>query len=198
MCGMPCIRHATMLMATIEPNIKSNPMNKQRLSLILLLIAAAALARLLPHWPNFTPVTAIALFGAAHLTPKWKAFALPFAALLLSDAIIGFYPQMLVTYIAFAAVTLLGFALQKRRSALRILGVTLCSSCLFFLLSNFALWLPYDIYPKSLEGITQSYLAALPFFQYTLLGDLFYTGLLFGLFALAEREIPSIRQLQAA
>jgi hypothetical protein len=168
-------------------------MNKERLVTLTLIILAAATARLLPHPHNVAPIAAIALFAGAHFERKWQAFVLPLLAMLVSDAIIGFYDAMWVTYLAFATVVCLGFLLRKNKSFLAVAGATVSGSVLFFLVSNFALWMHHNLYPHTLDGIMESYTMALPFFRNTLIGDLFYSGLLFGGFALAERKFTPLR-----
>lgn len=168
-------------------------MNKERLVTLSLIIIFAAASRLLPHPANVTPVAALALFAGAQFERKWLAFAVPLAAMLLSDLVIGFYPGMWVTYLAFAAIACIGFALRGRARALPVIGASLAGSAAFFLMTNFALWLPHDLYPKTWEGIIAGYIAALPFFTHTVLGDLFYAGLLFGGFTLAERRYSALR-----
>jgi hypothetical protein len=69
----------------------------------------------------------------------------------------------------------------------------LASSVLFFVLTNFGVWAFDALYPKTLEGLMACYVAAIPFFRNTLLGDLSYTVVLFGGFALLERRIPVLR-----
>ena len=172
-------------------------MNKERLITLTLIIFAAAASRLLPHPANVAPIAAIALFSGAQFERKWLAFAVPLAALVISDAIIGFYPQMYITYIAFALVTCIGFALKNRQRPLPIAVATLSGSVAFFLITNFALWNGYNLYPHTWAGVVEGYFAALPFFQQTVLGDLFYAALLFGGFALAERKYPRLRPLTA-
>lgn len=168
-------------------------MNKERVLTLTLMILAAAASRLLPHPANVAPIAAIALFSGAQFERKWMAFTVPLAALVISDAIIGFYPQMVITYIAFALVTCIGFALKNRQRALPIVVATLSGSVAFFLITNFALWNGYNLYPHTWAGVVEGYFAALPFFQHTVLGDLFYAALLFGGFALAERKYPQLR-----
>lgn len=168
-------------------------MNVERLITLSLIVLAASLSRLVPHPYNFAPITAIALFGAAKFERKWEAFVIPALVLLLSDAIIGFYPQMGVTYFAFAVIACIGFGLRNHQGSLPVLAATLGSSVLFYLITNFALWLPYDLYPATVEGVMESYIAALPFFKNTLAGDVFYAALLFGGFALAERRFTRLQ-----
>ena len=164
-----------------------------RLLAILAAIVIAAALRLVPHPANFTPVGAIALFSGAYLGRNGLAFVAPLAALALSDLVLGFYPELLFVYVAVAATVLIGWALSKRRTVLRVGGAAIAGSVLFFLLTNFGVWLVMDYYPKDLAGLAACYAAAIPFFQNTLAGDLFYAAVLFGGFALLERQVPALR-----
>ncbi len=172
-------------------------MSKERLITLALIILAAAASRLLPHPSNVAPITAIALFAGAHFTNRKLAFAIPLVAMLLSDLIIGFYAQMWITYLAFAVIVCIGFGLQGRVRPASTLGASLLSSVVFFLITNFALWSHYDLYPQTLEGVMQGYVAALPFLGNSVLGDLFYTALIFGGFALAERKCVRLKAASA-
>ena len=159
----------------------------------LALVALAACLRILPHFPNFSPVTAMALFAGAYFARTFYAIALPLAAMVLSDAVLGFHDLIPVVYGAFVLVTLLGFFLRERRSPIRIAGLAVSGSLLFFVMTNFAVWAQGTYYPKSAAGLAECFLAALPFLQGSLVGDLFYTGALFGAWALLERRVPSLR-----
>jgi hypothetical protein len=168
--------------------------NRTRLIGIVLAIFAAAAMRLLPHPPNFSPIAAMALFSGAHLPKRWLAFAPPFAALALSDALLGgFYPGMNFVYLSFGLTVLIGWAVARRKTPLTIAGAALASSVLFFVLTNFGMWLFSGFYPLTWDGLAACYVAAIPFFQNTVAGDLFFTALLFGGFALAERKLPVLR-----
>ena len=164
-----------------------------RLLVLLSAIAAAAALRLVPHPPNFTPIGAMALFSGAYLGRRWLAFAAPLGALLLSDLVLGFYPELVFVYVSVAATVLVGWVLAARKTALRIASAALGTSLLFFLLTNFGVWLVMDYYPKSLDGLAACYVAAIPFFQNSVAGDLFFSGLLFGGYALLERSVPALQ-----
>lgn len=168
--------------------------NNIRIAALIAAILVAALFRLVPHPPNFTPIAAMALFSGAYLPRRALAFAAPLAALLLSDLVLGFYPGMAFIYVSVALTVLIGWAISRRRSALRIAGAAVVGSVLFYVLTNFSTWLITDMYPKTLEGLAACYVAAIPFFQNTLAGDLVFSALLFGGFALAERAIPQLRE----
>ena len=167
--------------------------NNARLAAILIAILAATALRLLPHPPNFTPIGAMALFGGAYLGRRPLAFLAPLGALFVSDALIGFYPGMAFTYLAVALIVLVGWALRARVSLVRVGTAAIASSVLFFIVSNFGTWLSSGMYPRDLSGLAACYVAAIPFFQNTLAGDLAFSALLFGGFALLQRGVPALR-----
>lgn len=157
------------------------------------LIVAAAILRLLPHAPNFAPITAIALFGGAYLKNKRLAFAVPLAAMLVSDIFIGFYslPIMLSVYASFAFSGLLGLWLRKRKDPGNVMAATLSASVQFFLITNFAVWAFGTLYSHTASGLLASYVNALPFFRNTLYSDFFYVGVMFGLYELVRRTLAA-------
>jgi hypothetical protein len=167
--------------------------NHARLAALLLAIGSAAALRLVPHPPNFSPIDAMALFSGAYVGRRALAFVAPLAALLLSDLALGFYPGMLFQYLTVALIVLLGSLALSRVTVLRLAGAALASSLLFFAVSNFGVWAVSGMYPQTLAGLSACYLAAIPFFQNTVAGDLFYTVLLFGGFRVAELLVPRLR-----
>lgn len=167
--------------------------NHARLAAILTAIFVAAALRLVPHPPNFSPIGAMALFGGAYFGRRALAFAAPLGALLLSDAVLGFHSGMAYVYGSVALVVIIGWAVAKRRTALTIAGAAVASSVLFFAITNFGTWATGELYPQTLSGLIACYVAAIPFFQNTLAGDLFYSAVLFGGFALLERRVPMLR-----
>ena len=173
-------------------------MDKPRFATLAGMIFLAAASRLIPHPPNFTPLAAMALFGGAYLSDKRLAFGLPLAALLLSDAVLGFYHDMIWVYGSFALIVCLGLQLQSRRRLLPIAGAALAGSVLFFVITNFGVWASGGLYPRTLAGLAEGYVAAIPFFEKTIAGDLVYTALLFGGFAIVEKKFPALRASPAA
>ena len=167
--------------------------NHTRLAAIITAIFVAALFRLVPHPPNFTPIAAMALFGGACLGRRWLAFAAPMGALVLSDAILGFHSAMPFVYGSVALTVLLGWAVARKITPLRIAGAAVASSVLFFVVTNFGVWLSSGMYPQTISGLAACYVAAVPFFQNTLAGDLFFAAILFGGFALFEQRLPALR-----
>ncbi len=168
------------------------------------MILVAALTRLLPHPPNFAPMEAMALFGGAYFAARHWAVLVPLAAMAVSDLALGvlfgglyvdhyFSPGHVLVYAAIALIAVLGFGLRGRVGAGRLLGYSLLGSVLFFLISNFGAWLGSPMYPATVSGLSAAYVAGVPFFQWTVLGTLFYAGLLFGGFEYLRRRLPALR-----
>lgn len=172
-------------------------MLKPRLAVIASLIFAAAASRLIPHPPNFTALSATALFAGAYLSDWRVALAVPLSALLLSDALLGFYHHIEIVYGSFALIVGIGVLLRPRKTAFRIGGAALLSAVVFFVLTNLGVWATGELYPKNMSGLIASYVAALPFFHNMIIGDAFYVLALFGSLALLERLIPRLRETPA-
>ncbi|HXT12867.1 MAG TPA: DUF6580 family putative transport protein [Candidatus Angelobacter sp.] len=169
-------------------------MNKTRFSVLAGMILVAALSRLIPHPPNFSPIAAMALFGGASFADKRAAFALPLAGLLASDLVLGFYTISPVVYASFALIVCLGFWVRRHHSLRRIGIATVLSALMFFIITNFGVWAIGHLYPKTPAGLVDCYAAAIPFFRNTLLSNLAYTALLFGGLAAAENYFVSLRE----
>ena len=156
------------------------------------LIVFAALFRFLPHPPNVAPIAAIALFGAAYFERRF-AFILPLGALFLSDLLLGFYDGMAWVYGSFILVGLVGFWLRSHKGLLPTAGAAIAGSIVFYVITNFGVWISGSLYPRTLVGLVECYVAALPFFRNTLLGDTAYVALLFGVTELASRRVSFLK-----
>lgn len=167
-------------------------MHKPRFIVLTTMILTAAAARLLPHPPNVTPIGAMALFAGACFADKRLAFAVPLAAMALSDLILGLHPLLPWVYGSFALTVCLGFAARRHRTPFALAASVLGGSVLFYLVTNFGVWVSASWYPPTAQGLCACYVAALPFFRATLFGDLFYTALLFGVLAMAEKHFPVV------
>jgi hypothetical protein len=168
-------------------------MNHSRLIALVGAILAAAALRLVPHPANFSPIDAMALFSGAYLGRRALAFVAPLGALLLSDLVLGFYHGQATVYFSVALIVLVGTVALRRRSALRIGAAAVVSSILFFAITNFGMWLFSGIYPRTVTGLEACFVAAIPFFQNTIAGDLFFATLLFGAFRAIELLVPGVR-----
>jgi hypothetical protein len=150
-----------------------NILNKQDLGIYAMMILGIALTRLLPHPFNFTPVAAISLFAGAHISGKQK-YIIPMIIMLISDLFLGFHSTMIFVYGAFLLAVFLGGYLKKT-NFIKTTAFTFSSSILFFLITNFGVWLVNTMYPHTFSGLIQAYIMGIPFFRNTVLGDLIYT-----------------------
>ena len=140
---------------------------KQKENLIIFFIMIAVWFRLIPHLPNFTPVTSLALFSGLMLKRKWLSIGVPLVAMILSDLVLGFSSISMWVYLGFASITMIGWFLDKMNTKSILL-----SSLIFFIISNFGVWM-LD-YPHTFEGLIMCYSLAIPFFGYSIMGDLFW------------------------
>ena len=157
----------------------------------LVLILFAAFSRLIPHAPNFTPVISIALFAGAYLQRRF-AFLVPIVAMLMSDLIIGFYSpvSMLFVYGSLLLTVGLGMVMNKKVSLVKIAGFSFVGAVLFFVLTNFAMWIvPNSIYPRTFSGLVECYVMAIPFFGNTVYSALIYSAMMFGMYELVGRFV---------
>lgn len=166
---------------------------KTRLITVSAIIFALALLRLLPHLPNVSPVAAMALFGGAYFADKRMAFIIPFVALFLSDLLLGLHNSMIFVYAGFGLTVVIGFMLQNRVTITNTAFAVLGSSVLFFLLTNFGAWMTSGLYVKSAEGLMQAYMAGIPFFQNSLLGNAVFAVVIFGGYHLLQKNVVALK-----
>ena len=181
-------------------------MTRPRLLLLSAFVLVAAASRVLPHPPNFSPVAAVALFGAATFPGRWSAVLVAFGSMFLGDILLqltfaagwqpspGFYSGQWVVYACLIAAILMGLAMGPRPGLARVAAATLANAVVFYLVTN-CIWLYGEgsLYPRTLAGQIQSYEMALPFFRNSLAGDSCFVAALFGGLAMAEARFPSLR-----
>jgi len=181
-----------------------------RFSVLTTLILLCAFSRIIPHMPNISPLGAISLFGAAHFSKKWQVFLIPIASTWLSDLFINnviygqYYPEFTWFYQGFywqygsyLLIALVGIFIFKKVNTQRVVTGALASTAIFFLISNFGCWIGSTTYPQNFDGLMACYAAGILFLKGTLLGDLFYSAILFGTFALAQYQFPKLRLAHA-
>lgn len=172
-----------------------------RFSVISLFVLLAALSRLLPHPPNFTPIGGMALFGAAYFSKRHFAIIIPLLALWVSDLILnnvvyaayfeGFsWFGIPVVYLSIIAIALMGTKVLQKIKIKNLLVASLLASTVFFLITNLGSWWMDPMYSKDMVGIMAAYTAGLPFFLNTIAGDLFFTAVLFGGYELVKQRNP--------
>ena len=152
----------------------------------IVLILVLSFSRLIPHPPNFTPIIAVAIMSSYFFKNIYISFATLLIAMLLADAFIGFYNNMLFIYLSLFLITFIFFKININISSKNLIIFGFFGSLIFYFISNFGVWVlgspgVYDIaYEKNLDGLIQCYLLAIPFFKNTLISTLFYSYL--GLF----------------
>lgn len=167
--------------------------------LFAILLFLGAVARFLPHPANFAPIGALGIFAGLYAKNWRQGITLPLTARLISDALIGFFSPgvMAAVYLATLFGAFLGLWVKKRKTVVAIAGATIIGAVVFFLLTNFAVWLFDGLYPLNLPGLLKSYTMAVPFFRNSLLGDLFYTGMLVGSYELFLNRKSIITNLKS-
>jgi len=184
-------------------------MNKKielKFGALVALVILVALARLIPNMPNFSPMAAIALFCAAHLDKLWKAILVTLFATFVSDIVLNntiyasmntgftvFYDGFIWQYLAYIAIAFLGSKIFHSINRSKVLGGSLASTLVFFVVSNFGAWVSLPFYSKDIAGLMSSYAAGIPFLKNTLLSDLFYSCILFGGYYLLQNRFISLR-----
>ena len=176
-------------------------------AVMAVIVFLAGASRIFPHPPNFSPILAIALFGAAHFSKKWQAVLLPILAVWLSDLFINnfvysnqgtgfiwFYPGFYWQYASYLMIIVSSILVFKNKISMsKTLGASLGSSMAFFLLSNFGVWAGSGMYAKSLSGLTTCYIAGLPFLQNTIVSNFLFTTVLFGSYYLIQVQYSSLK-----
>lgn len=156
-----------------------------RFSYMFLLVGAvalAALARIIPHPPNVTPIMALALLAGVHSHNRWVGIGIALSAMFASDIILGFHSGIPVVYACIAATVLFASTLRKSITLKTLAIASVASSLFFFLITNFAVWFGSGMYPQTLQGLMLCYGAALPFFTKESLTFVSSNQLLFGSF----------------
>jgi hypothetical protein len=163
-----------------------------RFFITALLIVLGVVWRITPHPWNFAPVGAIALFAGATFDNRRAAYLVPLVTMFIGDAFMGFHSLMPVIYATYALIVAVGMLLRERRSVPAIAAGAMASATLFFIITNFAVWGSGITYPRTLEGLVACYVAAIPYFERTLMSDLLFSAFFFGAFALAERRLAVV------
>jgi hypothetical protein len=135
----------------------------------------------------------VALFGGAYFADRRLALLVPLAAMAVSDLIIGFHGLLWLVYACVALSTVLGFGLRGKVRPVRVAAYGVLGSTLFFVFTNFGVWLGSSMYPQTWAGLVECYVAGIPFYKNTLAGTLFYSAVLFGGFALLRQRLPQLR-----
>jgi hypothetical protein len=138
-------------------------MNKKE-TFILFFVFLSVWFRLIPHPPNISPITSLALFSGVTFSKRWLSIIVPLIAMILSDMVLGFYPISIWVYISFILITIFGWVTKNTNSK-----NVFISSVIFFIVSNFGVFVLG--YPHTFEGLLTCYYLAIPFFGLSIVGD---------------------------
>ena len=154
--------------------------------LIIILITLGICSRLVPHLSQFTAILAVAFFAGLYLK-GWKAIAIPLAVMVISDVIIGFHDTMFYTWGSMITISAIGLGLQKQKSFAIVLGGSIASALVFFVITNFGAYL--SLYPHTMAGLRECYILAIPFFRSTLISTVAYSLVLYAAFEWLSKSI---------
>lgn len=169
-------------------------MNKETILKILLVLFAIFLAgasRFISDIPNFTPMLSIALFSGYMFRNKFLAYALPLSAQFLTDIYFGFHPDMFAVYFSFALIITIGQLKNNNYSFSKSILWSVIGSGLFFIITNFSVWITADFYTKDISGLLNCFTLAIPFYKNTLLSSIIYSFIMFGSYDLLENYTKS-------
>ncbi len=158
---------------------------------LALVVLAVSFSRVIPHPANFSPVAAMALFAGAYISNRLLAVALTWAALLIGDLVIGLHATMFFVYLAMALTVFLGSWVSAKWNYKKLAGGILGSSVLFFVISNFGVWIESGIYSHTLAGLQNCYMMAVPFFDNTVLSTAIFATALFVGFRYFEKAFAA-------
>lgn len=183
--------------------MKNNKLQFWFSALVVILIAAS---RLMSHTDNFVPVFAMILFASVHLKNKLQAILISIGALWLSDLYINnwgkyaeYHNEFIFisspfNYLSYLLIALIGFKLfQNTISIKKVFGSSLFVGVVFFIVSNFGVWLSGSLYPLTFDGLLSCYTAAIPFFRSTLSSNMLFSFILFGGYYALQKEVKSLQ-----
>ncbi len=191
---------------------KINPRTALLILFIMLtgLLRVMSAGKLLSPIANFTPIGAMALFGGTYFTGKWKSYLFPLLTLFLSDMLMMqffytahsnglLYHGWYWTYGAFAIMVLIGQSVKKV-SFTNVVSAALAAALTHWIVTDFGVWLGggSDIstgkaLTRDWHGFVQCYVQAIPFLKNMLLGNIIYSGILYGGFEILQKRYPLLR-----
>ena len=160
---------------------------KNRHILIVIIILIGAFSRIIPHPPNFTAIGAISVLGGVYFGKNYLAFLVPIISMLISDFVLGFNMALSV-YLSFLIMIPLGIGIKNKLSKLSVIKTSIYASVVFFLITNFSVWIFSTVYPNNIYGLLICYYAGIPFFFNTLLGNIFFSFSLFGIYEIISKR----------
>lgn len=156
------------------------------------LIILGVVSVIIYHPQNFTAVIAVALFAGTYLSRK-QAIAVPLGLFIIKDMFIGFHALIFFTWGSIVVIALMGMRMRSKRNFKSIALTSLGAAVFYYIITNFGVWLFYSTYPKSLLGLAECYIVAIPYFRGTLVSTILYTALLFGIYEYAALKLKNTR-----
>ena len=173
---------------------------------VSLIVLVVSILRLIPHVNNFSPIIALAIFGALHYKSKNLSYIIPLLALWFSDLLINnfiyklsssfelFYEGFYWQYLAYIIIIFISVSFKNKKiNASKIFYLAFFSSIVFFVVTNFGYWFSTNLYSSDFNGLLECYLAAIPFYKGTLLGTFFYTPIFFGFYYLLQKKLDVLK-----
>ena len=164
-----------------------NNSNLIKLSLIVFAVILAGASRFVSDIPNFSPMLSIALFSGYMFRNRTIAFLIPLSAHFLSDIYFGFHSDMLAVYFSFSLIIALGYLNQEKYTLTKSIVNSFIGTIIFFLVTNFSVWLTSGFYSQNFAGLINSYTLAIPFYKNTLLSAMIYSTILFASYELFSK-----------
>ena len=154
-----------------------NNVNKFYFPLSLILILT--FSRLIPHPPNFTPIIAASILGGFFFQRLEITITVIFSSLFLTDLVLGLYSSMAFVYTSLVLIIILSNKMSKFLNLKTLLIFGLAGATIFFIFSNFGVWLLSGLYPKNMSGLLECYIMAIPFFKNTLMSTILFSYITF-------------------
>ena len=156
------------------------------------LVIIGILSRCIVHAPNFTPLLAITLFAGAFL-PKRQAIIVPISLFVITDLIIGLHSVVAFTWGSVGLIALMGLYLKRKKSIKNVALTSFFSAIVFYVVTNFGVWAIMSTYPKTLAGLIDCYVMAIPYFRNTLVSTVLYSLVMFAGYEYLANRIKKTR-----
>ncbi len=157
----------------------------------IILILILAMSRLIPHPPNFTPVISVAIMSGYLFRNIYLSFVVLITSMILADAFIGFYENMLFVYLSLLLIAYIFYKISGKINLKNLFIYGFFGSVIFYLISNFGVWYFGNLYEKNFNGLIECYFLAIPFFKNTVLSTIFFTYITFVLDHFFKRKMLS-------
>lgn len=161
------------------------------------LILLAGMIRMIPHPWNFTPLLAVCIFSGTKIKHNGLAIFLPLVAIFIGDLFLGIYSSMVWVYSGYILVILLSRILGNSKSINSKIISVVSGSLIFFIISNFGVWISGTMYSKNFQGLLECYIAGIPFYKNTLIGTIIYSSIFFGIAEIIERNLIQIATIKS-